>query len=119
MMRHDLRMLGAAVLVLASPAAASTSFPKSLQAQWTDNLANCGGEDVGGMRVRANNIQFYEAAGTPKSIRTDEFGTIRAELTYRGEGRTWTELNTFVIAKDRASVRVTALGQAFTLKRCS
>jgi hypothetical protein len=111
-------MLGAALIAIASPAMASTSFPDSLQAQWTDNLANCGGEDTSGMLVSATSIQFYEAVGMPESVRTDETGTITAKLTYRGEGKSWTETNQYVISKDRTSVRVTALGRSFTLKRC-
>jgi hypothetical protein len=117
-MRSGSTTLGAALIAIASPAIASTSFPDSLQAQWTDNLANCGEEDTGGMLVRANNIQFYEAYGTPKSVRTDKNGVVTAKLDFRGEGRNWTESNQYVISRDRTSVRVTALGRTFTLKRC-
>ena len=117
-MRFDLAILGASLLASTSPAVASASFPVSLQAQWTDNPSNCGGEDTGGMLVRGTSVQFYEAEGTLKSVRTEANGAITAELAYRGEGRMWIESNRYVISKDRKSVRVTALGRLFTLKRC-
>ncbi len=117
-MRPDLMMLGASLLASATPAMASTSFPNSLQAQWTDDLSKCSGEDTVGMLVGSKRINFYEAEGTPKSVRMDNDGVITAELAYRGEGKTWTEANRYVISSDRASVLVTALGRTFTLKRC-
>jgi hypothetical protein len=71
------------------------------------------------MLVMGKSIQFYEAVGTPKSIRTRSNGAVAARVSYKGEGKTWTEINEYVVSSDRNTIRVDALGRTFTLKRCA
>ncbi|MFD1952197.1 hypothetical protein ACFSGX_15590 [Sphingomonas arantia] len=111
-------MPSASLVVATLLAAANPTFPANLHGQWTDNAAHCGKEDTTGIRVTARSIAFYEAVGTPTSVRTEKDGTITATLTYTGEGRRWTEANSYELSRDGTSVRVRALGGMYILDRC-
>lgn len=106
----------ASAFMLAAPA--TPSFPPKLVGQWTDNPANCGGEDTSGMRISGGTISFYESVGTATSVEVAANGTITADLSYTGEGKAWAEKNRFALSPDDKTVRVTALGHTFSLRRC-
>lgn len=112
-------MIVGAVALASASAIADPAFPDRLHGQWTNDRAGCAGEDTGGMRVSDRTIAFYESVGTPNVMHETSDGTISAEMSYNGEGKSWTEANRFTIAPDRSPVRVAALGRTFTLQRCT
>lgn len=93
-------------------------FPKELQGSWTDDLSACGKEDTGRMLITSHSVEFYEAVGVPMAVDQAKDRSLTATLKFKGEGKTWVETDRFVLAEDNQSVRVSALGRTFTLKRC-
>lgn len=101
-----------------STAEIAADFPKELQGSWTDDISVCGKEDTGGMLITSHSVEFYEAVGVPTAIDQATDRSLTARLKFKGEGKTWVETDRFVLAEDNQSVRVSALGRTFTLKRC-
>lgn len=108
------------VMTMTPTATAETApdFPKELQGSWADDLSACGKEDTGGMLITSHSVEFYEAFGVPTAVDQAKDGSLTATLKFKGEGKTWVETDRFVFAEDNQSVRVSALGRSFTLRRC-
>lgn len=111
-------MLSSAVLVLSLLLSHDPTFPDRLLGQWTDDPANCGQEDTTGVRITPTAVRFYEATGTPTRLTQESEILLLADMTYEGEGRRWTEVNSFELSRDGGSIRVRALGQLMVLEKC-
>ncbi|MDQ8029785.1 MAG: hypothetical protein REJ23_13755 [Brevundimonas sp.] len=107
-----------AVLALGLMLSPSPTFPDRLLGQWTDDPANCGQEDTTGVRITPTAVQFYEATGTPTRLTQEGEILLLADMAYEGEGRRWTEVNSFELSRDGSSIRVRALGQLMVLEKC-
>ena len=105
-------------LALALSQTAAPTFPDTFLGQWTEDLANCGGEDTQGVRIEPDRVEFYEAVGRVQSVAVEPNGAVVANLSFSGEGRSWVETTGFRLAHDLDSVEVHALGQKLDLTRC-
>lgn len=122
-----LRLVFKALLLTAASCASGKGLPPSVVGEWDETVAGCGDpESLNGVRITPYRIQFYEAGGDVRSVKSLSIGEVEvsadwADVNVEGaDGLPAESAMTIRLAPsvDGSSLRMEMHGVAWTVVRC-
>lgn len=97
----ELKPLGEVKIEPAGADAGAGKIPVAFRGNWSGSKASCAkaGDDMR-LAVSADSLTFYESVGEVTSVKQVAPNRIQLSADYSGEGNTWSENSTLVLADD-------------------